>query len=321
MLRRGDRRLALPPKAFETLLLLVRNPGHLMLKEDLMKALWPETFVEEVNLASKISLLRKVMADTGPTPVWIETVPKLGYRFLPAVTQVWKSSTPPGASPRIDEPRAAPIRFIALPFTIRQADETIAFLGHSLSEAISCSLAGLRSVIVRSSRLADRLAGDEQDPRRVAQEADVDMLLAGSILADGDTLRVTAELIHAPTGTLIGSYTCHAQRDRIFDIQDNLVRRIVEFLAPQLTENESRTLSHDVPASARAYEFYLRGAHIERQRSFENMSLARDLYRQSLDEDPDYAPAWARLGRCYHFLEKFDPEGSTRGEMTEWAFR
>src|SRR5690348_18256166 len=79
LLRRGSRRLPLPPKAFETLLLLVRNPGHLMLKEDLMKALWPETFVEEVNLASKISLLRKVMEDTGPSPVWIETVPKLGY--------------------------------------------------------------------------------------------------------------------------------------------------------------------------------------------------------------------------------------------------
>jgi len=322
LLRRGNRRLPLPPKAFETLLLLVRNPGHLMLKDDLMKALWPDTFVEEVNLANKISLLRKVMEDTGPAPAWIETVPKLGYRFLPPVTQVWKSPTPQGAPATPSQaPRDVPIRFIALPFTIRKADEAIAFLGHSLPEAISCSLAGLRALIVRSSRLADRLAETDQDPRRIAQEAEVDMLLAGSILSDGDMLRVTAELIQAPTGTLAGSYVCHAQRDRIFEIQDNLVRRILDFLAPQLTDHESRALSRDVPSSARAYEFYLRGAHIERQRSVENLSLARDLYRQSLDEDPDYAPAWARLGRCYHFLEKFDPEGSSPGEMTEWAFR
>jgi DNA-binding winged helix-turn-helix (wHTH) protein/tetratricopeptide (TPR) repeat protein len=322
LLRRGNRRLPLPPKAFETLLLLIRNPGHLMLKEDLMKALWPDTFVEEVNLANKISLLRKVMEDTGPTPVWIETVPKLGYRFLTPVTHLWKSSASPGASvPPIQASQDVPIRFIALPFTIRKADEAIAFLGHSLPEAISCSLAGLRALIVRSSRLADRLAETDQDPRRIAQEAEVDMLLAGSILSDGDTLRVTTELIQAPTGTLVGSYVCHAQRDRIFEIQDNVVRRILDFLAPQLTDHESRALSHDVPTSARAYEFYLRGAHIERQRSFENMSLARDLYRQSLEEDPDYAPAWARLGRCYHFLEKFDPEGSSPGERTEWAFR
>lgn len=49
--------------------------------------------------------------------------------------------------------------------------------------------------------------------------------------------------------------------------------------------------------------------------------MARDLYRRSVDEDPDYAPAWARLGRCYRFLEKFDPERSNDSELTRWAFR
>src|SRR5664279_1864045 len=56
ILRRGNQVLPLPPKAFETLRLLVRNPGHLMRKEDLMTALWPDSFVEEVSLASKISV-------------------------------------------------------------------------------------------------------------------------------------------------------------------------------------------------------------------------------------------------------------------------
>ena len=64
------------------------------------------------------------------------------------------------------------------------------------------------------------------------------MLLTGSMLLDGDRLRVTAELVQAPTGTLVGSYVGHADRDNIFDIQDTLTRRIVELLAPRLTENE-----------------------------------------------------------------------------------
>ena len=322
LLRCGDRRLPLPPKAFETLLLLVRNPGHLMLKNDLMKALWPETFVEEVNLANKISLLRKVLGDTGPTPKCIETVPTLGYRFLPAVTKVWKSAPlAVGVLPAVEAPQCRAIRFIALPFAVPKDGEAIAFLGHSLPEAIAGSLAGLGSLIVRSSRLAERLAEGEQDPRRIASEAEVDMLLTGSILSDGDRLRVTTELVQAPTGTLVGSYVCHAMRDNLFDAQDALTRAIVELLVPRLSENESRSLSHDVPASARAYEFYLRGTHIERDRTLQNMSMARDLYLQSLEEDPDYAPAWARLGRCYRFLEKFDPEGSNHGELTQWAFR
>jgi DNA-binding winged helix-turn-helix (wHTH) protein/tetratricopeptide (TPR) repeat protein len=322
VLRRGDRTLPLPPKAFETLLLLVRNPGHLMLKDDLMKMLWPDTFVEDVNLANKISLLRKVLGGPGPAGACIETVPKLGYRFLPAVTRVWKSVPPDaGSFPAAEGPKEQPIRFIALPFAILNGHERIGFLGHSLPEAISVSLAGLRSLTVRSSLLAARLAEGGQDPRSIAREADVDMLLAGSILCDGDRLRVSAELMQAPTGTLVGSYVCQAAWESIFDIQDNLARRIVELLLPSLTVHERKALAHDVPASARAYEFYLRGTHVERQRTFENMSMARDLYRQSVEEDPDYAPAWARLGRCYRFLEKFDPAGSRDRESTQWAFR
>src|ERR1017187_1900064 len=90
ILRRGDQVLPLPPKAFETLLLLARNPGHLMRKEELMTALWPDSFVEEVSLASKISLLRKVLAEGGAGD-YIQTVPKLEYRFLPPFTRTWAS--------------------------------------------------------------------------------------------------------------------------------------------------------------------------------------------------------------------------------------
>ena len=321
ILRRGNQVLPLPPKAFETLLLLVRNPGHLMRKDDLMAALWPDSFVEEVSLASKISLLRKVLAQGGTAGSYIQTVPKLGYRFLPAVTRVWSSGPAPASSASPQEsPAERVIRFIALPFAIMNGDERIAFLGHSLPEAISASLAGLRSLTVRSSLLAARLAEGQQDPRHIAREADVDMLLAGSILCEGDQLRVSAELVQAPTGTLIGSYMCQAARDKLFDLQDSLVRHIVDLLSPQLTEREHRILTHDVPASARAYEFYLRGTHVERQHNPESRSMARDLYRQCLDEDPDYAPAWARLGRCYRFLEKLGQTGPHNLELAQWAF-
>lgn len=203
VLRRGERTLPLPPKAFETLLILVRNPGHLMLKEELIQALWPDTFVEEVNLANKISLLRKVLEESWPAGTCIQTVPKLGYRFLPPVTLVWKSA--PQSVSALHAGEAAeerPIRFIALPFAILNGHERIAFLGQSLPEAISVSLAGLRSLTVRSSLLAARLAEGGLDPRRIAREADVDLVLSGSILCDGDRLRVSAELIKAPAATL-----------------------------------------------------------------------------------------------------------------------
>jgi DNA-binding winged helix-turn-helix (wHTH) protein len=107
ILRRGNQVLPLPPKAFETLLLLVRHPGHLMRKEDLMTALWPDSFVEDVSLASKISLLRKVLEDAGAAGAYIQTVPKLGYRFLPPVTRTWASG-PAVGTPIQALPPAAP---------------------------------------------------------------------------------------------------------------------------------------------------------------------------------------------------------------------
>jgi DNA-binding winged helix-turn-helix (wHTH) protein/TolB-like protein len=79
---RGNEIVVLPPKAFETLVLMVRNSGHLMDKDELIRRLWPDSFVEEGSLSNNIFLLRKAL---GEDPQYIETVPKRGYRFVGAV--------------------------------------------------------------------------------------------------------------------------------------------------------------------------------------------------------------------------------------------
>lgn len=83
-LTRGNEIVALTPKAFDTLLLLVRNSGHLLEKDDLIRMLWPDSFVEEGSLSNNIFLLRKAL---GEDPAFIETVPRRGYRFVGGVRQ------------------------------------------------------------------------------------------------------------------------------------------------------------------------------------------------------------------------------------------
>lgn len=78
--------LPLTPKAYETLLVLVENCGHVLRKEELIAKLWPDTFVEEANLTNNISLLRKVLGDSSDEPRYIETAPRRGYRFVARVT-------------------------------------------------------------------------------------------------------------------------------------------------------------------------------------------------------------------------------------------
>src|SRR4026209_891363 len=90
----GERRLlrqgqlvALTPKAFDALALLVERRGHLVEKDELMRRLWPDSFVEEVTLARHISTLRRALGDTPEDERYIETVPKRGYRFVASVLE------------------------------------------------------------------------------------------------------------------------------------------------------------------------------------------------------------------------------------------
>ncbi len=97
----GQNAIKLPPKIIETLLLLVENPDRVIEKEEFLQRLWPDTFVEEINLARNISLLRKTLSEGAEGQQFIETIPKRGYRFLAAV----KCSLPQ-AAPHLTEPAA-----------------------------------------------------------------------------------------------------------------------------------------------------------------------------------------------------------------------
>lgn len=85
MLLRNGEAIPLQPKVFDLLLVLVERHGHLLEKDELMEAVWPDTIVEEVNLANNISILRKTLSENGQQ--FIETVPKRGYRFVAPVQE------------------------------------------------------------------------------------------------------------------------------------------------------------------------------------------------------------------------------------------
>jgi TolB-like protein/DNA-binding winged helix-turn-helix (wHTH) protein/tetratricopeptide (TPR) repeat protein len=88
LLLRDGQPVPLPPRVFDTLVLLVQNSGHLVLKDDLMKTLWPDSFVEEVNLSQNVSMLRKVLGEKPHEQRYITTVPGSGYRFAANVREV-----------------------------------------------------------------------------------------------------------------------------------------------------------------------------------------------------------------------------------------
>src|SRR5579864_7487103 len=136
-LLRGGEPVALTPKVFDTLVLLVENAGRLITKNEFMKHVWAEAFVEEATLAQSISQLRKALGESEA----IETVPKKGYRFR---TAVWAVETAEITS------SPEPISSIAvLPFQPLARNRRDESLEMGMADTLIARLSGIRDIIVR----------------------------------------------------------------------------------------------------------------------------------------------------------------------------
>jgi eukaryotic-like serine/threonine-protein kinase len=207
-----------------------------------------------------------------------------------------------GVEPEATDARAHTLtRLVVLPFRILKPDAETDFLAFSLPDAITTSLSGIGSLVVRSSAVAARFAGETPDLKALATEANVDRVVMGTLLRSGDQLRAVAQLVEAPGGTVLTSETVQAPLGDLFRLQDDIARRVVEALSLPLTGAAPPT--PDTPHNARAYELYLRANELAR--TYEGVEQARDLYERCLDLDPAFAPAWAHLGRCHRVIGKF----------------
>ena len=169
-------------------------------------------------------------------------------------------------------------RLVVLPFRVLRPDPETDFLAFSLPDAIATSLSGFGSLILRSSAIAARFAAEAPDLKALAAEADVDRVVMGTLLRAGDQLRVTAQLVEAPSGTLLTSHTVQSSMGDLFRLQDDIARRVVEALSLPLAGSDAdagagraarRARLRALPARQRA------GAHLRRPRAG-----ARDLYQQ-----------------------------------------
>ena len=208
-------------------------------------------------------------------------------------------------------------RIVVLPFRVLRPDPETDFLAFSLPDAIATSLSGAGSLIVRSSATAARFSGDVPDLKALAAEADVDRVVMGTLMRSGDQLRASAQLVEAPSGTLLTAHTVQASLGDLFRLQDDIARRVVEALSLPLTGGTA--VSADAPQNARAYELYLRGNELAR--TYDGMASARDLYEQSLDLDSRFAPAWAQLGRCHRVIGKYVADSPDSESRAEEAFQ
>ncbi|HET9742016.1 MAG TPA: winged helix-turn-helix domain-containing protein [Terriglobales bacterium] len=309
LLTRDGIAVPLAPRCFDLLALLLQHAGHLLEKDAIIQTLWPDTFVEEANVSNLVGQLRKALDDSPRAPQFIQTVSKRGYRFVAPVQGVAPARTTPVSTEKSE--RTA-IRIIAFPFRTDSGDGD--YLAHSLPDAITSALAEWNAFTVRPTQSAARFDAARWDPKVVANELDVDVILTGTVAHCGERLQITTQLIDASAGTVVWSKVWDVARHDLFQFHNGIVQLLVRSLVRGVQKDGRASMAISAPGNADAYELYLRANHLMLRRTPENVALARDLYLACTEKDPEYAPAWARLGRCYRFLDKFrvEPGGRLR---------
>jgi TolB-like protein len=218
-------------------------------------------------------------------------------------------------------PVRALTRIVVPPLRIARTDPDIAFLSFGLAEVVSGSIASLGNVVVRAPAVAARWTEEATDPRRLAAEADVDLVIASTLLRSGAQLRITAQLLDATSSTVIGSTTVKGSMDDVFALEDAFSSAVMALLRPQLTPSASKVpeaARRDVPANPRAFELFLRG--MEEAKELTQIAKARDLFAQAVQEDPKFAPAWAALGRAQRVYGKYYADRDALDQQAATAF-
>ena len=193
-------------------------------------------------------------------------------------------------------PPKGPRSLAILPFRNLNGDPKTDFLGFSLANEIITKLDYVNSLTVRPSSSIDKYRDQIVDPRKVAADLNVDTLLTGTFIRDGDDLRITAQLIDVKPDKILWREAVDMKYDKLLTVQDQVAQQIIKQLELNLSPAEAANLKPEKPISNAAYEDYLRGID---SYSLNDFSAAIAALEKATALEPNYAPAWANLGRAY----------------------
>jgi adenylate cyclase len=241
--------------------------------------------------------------------------------------RVWKwhpAATPDvtnakGAKPGNAEkplPNIATASIAILPFTNMSGDPEQEYFSDGISEDIITDLSKISglTVIARNSSFAYK--GRSVDIRTVGHELGVQSVLEGSIRRAGKRVRITAQLIDATNGGHLWADRYDRDLTDIFEVQDDVTRRIVDALKITLSPAEKARLADSETANVAAYDCVLRGREfmLGKEKSLETFTQAIKYFKQALEHDPNYSVAYACLGfgHMFDYQNRWseDPDGA-----------
>lgn len=204
-----------------------------------------------------------------------------------------------------------------LPLRNSGEDSSSDFLGFSLADVLITKLSYVNSLSVRPSATIEKYRGTSIDLRSVAADLKVDTVLTGSFIRDGDSLRITYQLVDAKTEKILGQGVIDLKYDNLLTVQDKVATQLISELQLRLSPSEAERLKPENPVNPLAYEYFLQGLDLHGQHKF---PLAIKMLEKSTAIDPNYAPAWAYLGAAYTSDAAFEFGGREQYRRAQTAY-
>jgi TolB-like protein len=296
--RRQGVKVNLPDQPFRVLILLLGRPGQVVTREELTKELWPaDTFVDfDHGLNKIINKLRAAFGDTAGKPLYIETLPQRGYRFVAPIETVAASRDAPQASPALKIDSLA-----VLPLHNLSGDPEQEYFSDGMTEELIFEIARIRALRVISRTSVMQYKGTTKSLPAIARELSVDVVVEGSVARSGEKVRVSAKLILAAEDRSL--WSCRYERNLrdVLSLQVEVAQDIAHQIHRVLDPVEA---SVGVPRQIDppAYEAYLKGNFFRDRINPLDLEKSIRFYTQAIDLDPTCARAYGALARCHLFV-------------------
>jgi TolB-like protein/DNA-binding winged helix-turn-helix (wHTH) protein/Flp pilus assembly protein TadD len=337
VLYRGSEMIPLTPKASDTLLALVANSGRVLDKDELLKMVWPDSYVEEGALTRNISVLRKVLG--GNTDDYIATVHKRGYRFVVPVRvdeEKGTAQTVPFPDPNGGEdggnwPKrmkwlitgvflvilavtlyikihpgsgtGLQITSLAvLPFQNLSNDASQEYFADGMTEELITTLAKIEALTVKSRTTAMTYRNSGKRLPQIARELNVDAIVVGSVLQSQDRVRITVQLFQGKSETQLWAQSYEQDLRDVLAMQAEMATAIAREIQIKVTPQEQQRLARSRRVDPEAYLAYTYGRFYWNKRTPEAFPKAIDYFRKAIAKDPTYSPAYAGLADALALL-------------------
>lgn len=292
----------LKSKVFETLLTLIRHPGKLLTKDELMTQIWGNNFVEEANLTQNIFTLRKIFGENPKDHHFIVTVPGRGYRFVAQVdtiTEPKRENYLNGAS-HSSNGTSKSLAVLPLKFLVPKESEEKKYLGLAIADSLITQLSTTRKFAVRSTEAILKYTETERDAISIGRELEVEVVLSGTLQTMNAKIRANLQLYDTKSGDTIWADKFEVVSDDFFEMQDKISSLAADALTNQ--SNNGHPLVKKGPENPEIYQKYIKYRFFWESRTEEGLLTSLKGAREIVAAAPDFALGYICFADSYLLL-------------------